>query len=324
MLRSPLVLVLALAAVPLQAQEKSSRQPVVINSYHPGAISVPGGDWKVDYTNVYDDGTRPVLQLSNAKTGVIASVILFDNYYKKVDPEGCRKDATDGIVEHQAAAITDRKDSPGKATDGTALALTSWILHGNPATIRQRNLFAFASDADTCYEVHVSKVLQGKPVDEELRQALDEFKIRIGYKPDASDYLVMASLLFKKTPGLAVPYYKQALALTPADAANLTSHRVLTDQLVMSLGMSGDLKQSRAVAQKAIEADPDYPLNYYNLACADAEQGDAAQARVHLEQAYARRQNVIAGEHMPDAAADDSLQKLKGDASFWAYVQTLR
>ena len=324
MLRSSLLL-LAFAAPLLTAQVKPVRKPVVINSYNPGAITIPGGsDWDIDYTNVYDDGTRPVIQLSNHKTNVTASVLVFDNYYKKVDPEGCRKDATDGIVEHQGDAITARKDSLGKAADGTTLALTSWTIHGNPATILQKNLFAFASDASTCYEIHVSKVLQGKPVDAELKQALDEFHVRIGYKPDATDYFLMATLLFAKTPALAAPYYKQSLALTPMDATDLTMHRVVTDQLVMSLGMSGDLKQSRAVAQKAIDTDPDYPINYYNLACADAEQGDAAQARIHLEQAYARKQNVIEGEHMPDAAKDDSLQKLKTDASFWTYVQSLK
>lgn len=322
MLRSSL-LFLALAAPLLPAQTSSARKPLVINSYHPGAISIPGGDWQIDYTNVYDDGTRPVLQLANQKTGITASIILFDNYYKKVDPAGCRKDATDGIVEHQGDAIADRKDSSGKTADGTPLALTSWMIHGNPATILQRNLFAFASDADTCYEIHVSKIMKGKPVDADLRRALDEFQIRIGYKPEATDYFLMASLLFHKTPAAAVPYYKQALERTPADPANLTMHRVLTDQLVMSLGMSGDLKQSRAVAQQAIEADPDYPLNYFNLACADAEQGDAGQARIHLEQAYARRLNVIKGETMPDATKDDSILKLKSDAAFWAYVQTL-
>ena len=88
--------------------------------------------------------------------------------------------------------------------------------------------------------------------------------------------------------------------------------------------MSGDLKGSRAVAEQAIAADPDYPLNYYNLACADAEAGNAAQARVHLEQAFARKANVLKGESMPDPATDDSISKLKGNAEFWAFVQGLK
>ena len=91
----------------------------------------------------------------------------------------------------------------------------------------------------------------------------------------------------------------------------------------MALGMSGDLKNGRAVAELAASADPDYPINYYNLACADAEQGNAAQAKLHLQQAFDRRVNVLQGEQMPDPTKDDSILKLKGDKEFWAFVQSL-
>jgi hypothetical protein len=44
---------------------------------------------------------------------------------------------------------------------------------------------------------------------------------------------------------------------------------------------------------------------------------------VHLEQAYARSANTLPGEKLPDPATDDSIQKLKGNHDFWAFVQTL-
>jgi len=91
----------------------------------------------------------------------------------------------------------------------------------------------------------------------------------------------------------------------------------------MSLGMSGDAKNSRAVAEKAIAADPDYPINYYNLACADAEQGNAIDAKTHLQQAFDRRANVLKGESMPNPTKDDSLLTLKKDKAFWAFVLAL-
>lgn len=325
MLRSLALLVLT--ATTLHAQDKPTHAPAVLHWYNPGAILVPSRDaWALDFTNIYDDGTRPVLQLSDKTTGITASIMLFDNYYKKPDPEGCRKDATDGVVQHEGTAITDRRDFTGKSPDGLPLAFTSWVLHSNPASIRQRNLFAFASDAANCYEVHVSKMesrsASGKPLEAELQRALQQFRISPAYQPDAMDYFVMASLLYKKTPLDAAPYYKEALKRMPA-GVDLTQHRILTDQLVMSLGMGGDLKSSRAVAQQAIESDPDYPLNYYNLACADAEEGNAAGARAHLEQAFARKQNTLKGERLPDPDQDDSFQKLKTDKDFRAYLQTL-
>ncbi len=99
--------------------------------------------------------------------------------------------------------------------------------------------------------------------------------------------------------------------------------RVATDQLVMALGMSGDLKNSRAVAENAIASDPDYPINYYNLACADAEEGNASTAKTHLQMAFDRRANVLKGESMPDPSKDDSILKLKTDKEFWAFVLAL-
>jgi tetratricopeptide (TPR) repeat protein len=109
----------------------------------------------------------------------------------------------------------------------------------------------------------------------------------------------------------------------PNDPTYLTPRRVTTDQLVMSLGMSGDTQKSRAVAEKAIAADPDYPINYYNLACADAEQGNPTEAKMHLKQAFDRRANVLKGESMPDPTKDDSILKLKNDKEFWAFVLVL-
>ena len=91
----------------------------------------------------------------------------------------------------------------------------------------------------------------------------------------------------------------------------------------MSYGISGDIKRSRAVNEAAISSDPDYPLYYYDLACADAEEGKADAARVHLQQAFDRKANTLPGEHLPDPATDDSILKLKKNKEFWAFVQTL-
>lgn len=156
-----------------------------------------------------------------------------------------------------------------------------------------------------------------------MKAVVADFHPDLNYRPNAGDYFRLASILFKNSPGLAAPYYKSSLDAMPNDPGYMTTRRVTTDQLVMSLGMSGDMKDSRAVAEKAIVTDPDYPINYYNLACADAEQGNAADAKTHLQQAFDRRANVLKGELMPDPAKDDSILKLKKDKAFWAFVLTL-
>jgi tetratricopeptide (TPR) repeat protein len=83
------------------------------------------------------------------------------------------------------------------------------------------------------------------------------------------------------------------------------------------------LKKSRALNEAAILKDPDYPLYYYNLACADAESGDAPAAQKHLQQAFDRRANTLPGEHLPDPTTDDSILKLKSNPEFWAFAQSL-
>jgi tetratricopeptide (TPR) repeat protein len=184
-------------------------------------------------------------------------------------------------------------------------------------------LFGFAGNSKTCAEIHISGVA-GTPAENTAMDAiLAGFHPDLTYQPDTEDYFLLASLLFKNSPGLAAPYYKSSLDAMPNDPKFLAPRRIATDQLVMSLGMSGDLKDSRAVAKMAIASDPDYPLNYYNLACADAEQGNTTDAKVHLQQAFDRRVNVLKGESMPDPTKDDSILKLKKDKAFWSFVLAL-
>ena len=203
------------------------------------------------------------------------------------------------------------------------VATTSYMTALGDTKAKQHSLFAFAGDANICAEIHVSAMAGSPDEDSNLNAVIAEFTPNLSYQPTANDYFVIATLLFKHSPGLAVPYYKSSLTHLPTGSQFVTPRRVITDQLVMSLGMSGDLKGSRAAAQSAIESDPDYPLNYYNLACADAEEGKAKDAQLHLQQAFDRKANTIPGEKLPDPTKDDSILKLEKDKTFWAFVQML-
>lgn len=107
------------------------------------------------------------------------------------------------------------------------------------------------------------------------------------------------------------------------DSAQQTMRRVTIDQAGMSYGMSGDIPQARARFEAAIAKDPDYPMYYYNLACADAEEKNLASARVHLQEAVARKANMIPGEHVPDPKKDDFFIPYKRDKDFWTFVKGL-
>jgi tetratricopeptide (TPR) repeat protein len=308
------------------AQPASKSEPLMLVTWFgPGAIALPqGDDWTSQMLTVYDNIQRPVAQFKKSSTGMTVSFIVFENHSGKPTAEGCREDAVNPILDHDARLISKRVDGEIKNTAGKALATTSYLLDLNLSDGHlQRNLFGFAGDAKTCAEIHISGVSESAAEQTAMNAVLAGFQPDLTYRPSAGDYFRMASILFKNSPGLAAPYYKSALDALPEGAAYLALRRVTTDQLVMSLGMSGDIKDSRAVAKMAIAADPDYPLNYYNLACADAKQDRVADAKLHLQLAFDRRANVLKGESMPDPGKDDSILKLKKDKTFWAFVMTL-
>lgn len=57
---------------------------------------------------------------------------------------------------------------------------------------------------------------------------------------------------------------------------------------------------------------------------ADAEEKKLADARVHLQQAFARRANAIPGEKMPDPTKDDSFLPYRNNKDFWVFLSSLQ
>jgi hypothetical protein len=310
----------------VSAQPDEGNKPMkLVTFFGPGSITLPvGTGLKPAMLTAYDNGRRPVAQFSKDGGEMSVSFILFENLSGDPTAKGCRKDAIDPIVAHDPKLISKRVDGDAKG-DGGALATTSYLMDMSPKAPGHflHNMFGFAGSDKTCVEIHISTTRETPDPDEAMKAVLADFHFDLGYKPEALDYFRMASYLFNKTPALAALYYKSSLNVMPREESFTTPRRVATDQLVMALGVSGDLKSSRAVAETAIKADPDYPINYYNLACADAEQGDAAQAKAHLQQAFDRRANLLKGSSMPDPTKDDSILKLKNNKEFWDWVQTL-
>jgi predicted Zn-dependent protease len=104
---------------------------------------------------------------------------------------------------------------------------------------------------------------------------------------------------------------------------NTTQGRILTDQLVMSYGITGEMKKAHSLLDEAIAKDPEYPLNYYNRACAFAEEGDKSKALANLDLAFQRKANILKGEQMPDPRADSSFQKYVRDPDFASLMKKL-
>jgi hypothetical protein len=91
----------------------------------------------------------------------------------------------------------------------------------------------------------------------------------------------------------------------------------------MSYEISGDFVKPRTIFEKGIADDPNYPLNYYNLACTDAAEKKLSDARAHLKQAFDRKANMNPGESMPIPTEDDSFLPYKDNREFWSFLQGL-
>ena len=297
----------------------------LVTWFGPGSIALPQGDeWKPELLTMYENGRRPVAQFSNDEKRVSMTFLLFENKTGTPTAQGCREDAINPIIKKYGKVVYKRSDKNVKLEDGVEAATTAYTLDtGDTKVPQERNLFAFAGNATTCAEVHLSSPIDTAEEADVMREALSVFHPNVAYQPAALDYFQIGQLLFKTSPAFAAHYYRASLDAMPADGGFTTPRRITTDQLVMALGLAGDLKGSRELAEKAVAADPDYPINYYNLACADAEQGNATKAKKHLQEAFDRRKNVIQGETMPDPAKDDSILKLKGNKAFWEFVMSL-
>lgn len=305
-----------------RAQEAEQLPSVLVTWFGPGAIPLPKGpDWKLEKFNAYDGGRRPVMQYQKG-ADLAVSYILFENLSGNPMAKGCRDDAIAPIIQQNAKGISQRTDGEMKNAAGETLATTSFLVDIVPGH-HQRNLYGFAGNAKICAEIHVSTVIETPAEENSVKDVLADFHPDLNYQPTAPDLFWPGSQLFKDSPSLAVPYLKATLDAIPNGSQFLTVRRVTTDLLVIALGISGDMIESRTLAEKAIASDPDYPINYYNLACIDAEQGNAKGAKEHLKLAFDRRANVLDGESMPDPTKDDSILKLKSNAEFWAFVESL-
>ena len=133
---------------------------------------------------------------------------------------------------------------------------------------------------------------------------------------DAQVYLGHALFKQEKYADAMVPYEKARGLEASGIKLSSDQHRVLIDQLAMAYGISGDLKKTHSLLESAIRDDPEYPLNYYNLACAYAEEGDKGKALTNLSLAFEHKEHVLKGERMPDPRTDSSFQKYVRDDDF--------
>ena len=185
----------------------------------------------------------------------------------------------------------------------------------------------FVATADICGDLEFYSDSPITADDSQLKNVFATYTLDEKYSPTFHDALLYAQVLYgAKMYKAAAPTFEIALSRLKEshETDQTTMKRVVTDQAGMAYGMSGNIQKARAIFEKAIAEDPDYPLYYYNLACADAEEKDLAGAQKHLREAFDRKTNAIAGEKMPDPTTDDSFLPYRDDKAFWRFLEGLQ
>jgi hypothetical protein len=191
------------------------------------------------------------------------------------------------------------------------------------------NVRGFIATGDICGDL---SFYSRKPIsdqDQNLAAIFSTYRFDPSYDPKFADVFQYGQVLYQTDMyKAAAPVFEKAIAMVPPDGApfpsNKVATRVTTDQAGMAYGISGDVHKARAIFEAAIIKDPDYPLYYYNLACADAEEKNLPDARRHLQEAFARKANGNPGEPMPDPTKDNSFEPYKSNKEFWNFLRQVQ
>jgi hypothetical protein len=277
---------------------------------HPGKLSLDQGSFRISELSVKSDGRAFTIHAEDGDLHLVGSLFIWQEM-PTLTAITCRDEMLKSEGPASLAAAKDR--SLLKSTSGADIALAS-----GSSAVR-----AFVASGNLCADLNFS-TRQPVPM-QKVKAILQTLTFDPVAKPTFSDAFEYATVAFDHDDLVgAVHAYRAALALVDSSDEPLKWRRVATDQLAMALGMEGDLSTSRTVNYAAIKRDPDYPIYYYSLACADGEEGNAADAKTHLQQAFDRRANVLPGESMPDPATDDSFRQLmENDPTFPEFVKTL-
>ena len=301
-------------------------------------IWLPGKAWALQLDSagfttrdneIQPDGRRYFLA-ENVRTRIVVSVFL-EAAKAPVQPEDCKHSLEEKAKSNAALASAKLKGvTYGASGDFQILEFTLPQLDGVPKN--QKNIFGCLIKEDVIVDIHISKLFF-RSSDQPLFDALLQ---SIHFVPrDAADTAVPAGnsmLLFQQGSRYFIAHqyreaigpYRQAFEIekvTPTLNKNLW--RVLVDNLSIAYGITGDVAYARETLNYGVSKDPDYPLFYYNLACAAAEKGALSDTEKYLRLAFDRRANTIPGETFPDARVDDSFQKLLLQKDFRQFLNTL-
>lgn len=321
-------LLAAFAAVPAHAQATADPEFKLAFAEHRGQLRWRAEGFRVVQTSAKPNGREIGVRAQDASGRLSFLGFLF------LAPEQAPMTAAkcrDAILEpakkgNPTLKIVDQSElaRPG----GLPVSLVSYTSRAKDSTTWYM-VRGFVASGDTCGDL---EFYANQPItlqSDNVKAIFASYALDEDYAPKFPDAFVYAQTLYQaRMFKAAAPFFEIALIKLTDDPGPFpsvrTARRIATDHAGMSYGMAGEIGKARSIFERAIAEDPDYPMYYYNLACADAEEKKLRDARLHLQAAFERKANVISGESMPDPTKDDSFLPFKHNREFWTFLEQLQ
>jgi tetratricopeptide (TPR) repeat protein len=276
------------------------------------AITMEAGDFNIKEYEIAPQGDAARFLAVNRQNGMIMSGFL-EKAPKKGGAEDCR-----AYYWARAQKSPVPKSNIKMSQSGEMKIVEYMVKEYMGEEVNQKNLNAYLAESGYWIDIHLSKVgyeASDKQLFDDILRKVQKIQ---GYKPDSFMLFNYGNLYYQqKNYPSAIPYYEKAVAL---ETGERTLPRVfwiiMVDQLGMSHGISGNTERAIETYNAALLKEPEYPLFYYNLACAYAESNDLGGAIENLKTAYKYRKNLLPGEKIPNPRTDPSFQRFLNDDAF--------
>lgn len=317
-----------LLSVSLFAQQPSDHIAKIGIPNVKGTLEINVGP--VDFqTRVRPDGKEVQLRAMGRADNLQITAFL-QNVTFPASAEKCRDEWWPGT---KKAIAIQRDDLQESVVKGGIVRVEYIIPEFKGTKVQQKNIHAYLGSGNLCAEIHLSKA-SFQPEDEKLfDQVLENTKLLADEDAPAQEepseaqtYFGQGSKFFlqQNYPEAAAAYEKALTLEKQKRTLSQNYFRVLVDNLGMSYGISGKLPQAKATFEYGISQDPEYPMFYYNMACAYGEMGKMNDSIAQLRLFYKYKANMIPGESLPDPMRDDSFRYFVDNKSFVDAVREMQ
>lgn len=322
-----IVLLFSVADIPARAQTPMNAADFKLAlPAHQGDLEWHATGFKIVQSSAKPNGVEIGIRGSNvsSRLAFLGFLFLVPDQAPLTSPK-CRDGAIE-LLKKSNPTLKILATSEMVHSEDPPVELVSYSVQGRDGKLGY-SMRGFAATGDICGDLEFYSSAPINPEDPDLKTIWDTYRFDSNYTPQFNDVSLYAEILYQNHMyEAAAPFFEQALTKLKddKDKDQVTWRRVTTDQAGMAYGLAGNIPKARALFEAAVAKDPEYPLYYYNLACADAEEKKLGDARTHLQQAFARKANVIQGEIMPDPTKDDSFLPYRDNKEFWTFVESLR